>query len=424
MVPRNAVDSLKYWNLNIAMLKAFPTQPYILVADQLIDGDGSCFPAGTALRIQDGKIADIGVIDDVKSESVSVLTAPGSSAMPGFIDCHGYLSVDPNRPDPMGGMHGEDLVERAWLTAKHLSEDLDSGVTTMRVMGEGQNIDLRAKDAIAEGILRGPRLLCSGAPICPSFSHQAPPNGGADGVEGVRRAVRMAIAGGVDWIKLLATGGVNAPGDRATTTLYSSDEIDAVFEECRRTETPVAVAAHGGTSIRQCAEQGARTFEHCAFFDDDALDISAEARVTLVLTLARFFLPNGIERSGKDVPGVPERLQRARENLTALVPKAIDRGASIVLGTDNMHGGLPLDAIEFVRLGASPEQAISALTGEAAATLGVSNEVGHLKVGMRADFAILNGNPLADIRHIAATVAVIRDGLVAMGIDNLHRTAS
>jgi hypothetical protein len=58
-----------------------------------------------------------------------------------MVDCHSYLSVDPARPDPMGSMHGEDLVERAWLTAGHLATDLSSGVTMFRVMGEGRGLD-------------------------------------------------------------------------------------------------------------------------------------------------------------------------------------------------------------------------------------------------------------------------------------------
>ena len=81
----------------------------------------------------------------------------------------------------------------------------------MRVMGEGGGLDLRARQAVAEGELDGPRLLTVGRPIASSRSHQGGPHG-VDGVQAVRQALREEAAKGVDWIKVLLTGGVNAVG--------------------------------------------------------------------------------------------------------------------------------------------------------------------------------------------------------------------
>lgn len=385
----------------------------ILAPDWLIDGDGSLLPAGSAVRLKGTKIEAVGSLSALDPDSADVQQLKGQSLMPGLIDCHGYLSVDPNRPDPMGGMHGEDLVERAWITARHLAINLASGVTTMRVMGEGHGLDYQARQAVNIGLLQGPSLVCSGAPVCPSHSHQAARSGGADGVDGVRKAVRKRVAEGADWLKLVVTGGVNAPGERATTCLYDDEEVSVALREAKTAGLPVAVAAHGGVAIAMCARLGARTFEHCAFFDEDAIETAASHDATLVFTLARFFRPDGIELSGRDVPGVRARLDRAREHLRAAVPKALSCGVSVVLGTDNMHGLLADDARLFVELGATPKTAIAALTGKAARALGLEHITGNLRPSLQADLVAFSGNPLTNIVTLSRPTAVYFAGTLA-----------
>lgn len=391
------------------------TGDLVLAPQWVIDGTGERLPPGTAVRVAGARIAAIGPLDAVTVVGARQVRLAGAALLPGMIDCHGYLSVDPNRPDPMGGMHGEDLVERAWLTARHLALDLASGVTTMRVMGEGRGLDFRARRAVAEGLLAGPALLCSGTPVCPSHSHQVAPTGGADGPDGVRAAVRRAIAQGADWIKLVVTGGVNAPGEWATTSLYTEAEVEAGIGEARNAGLPVAVAAHGGPGVRLCARLGARTVEHCAFFDDDALAAAADHDVTLVLTLARFFSPDGIEWSGRDVPGVLDKLKRARERLETLVGKAVARGVRIALGTDNMHGQLAEDVRLLASLGAGSSTAIAGVGATAAAAMGIAGRAGRLAAGLTADLLVVEGDPLADVGALGRPAAVIRQGRLASG---------
>ncbi|MCB1500267.1 MAG: amidohydrolase family protein [Bauldia sp.] len=395
--------------------KGIDGDAFILAPERVIDGTGEPFPGGTAVRVDRGLIAGVGPLETLHPGSVRTFHLKGASLLPGMIDCHGYLSVDPDRPDPMGGMHGEDLVARSFLAARHLSMDLCSGVTAIRVMGEGAGLDYRARQAIRDGVIVGPRLLCSGAPICPSFSHQAAPGGGVDGVEGVRTAVRRAVARGADWIKLVVTGGINAAGDRATTPLYTEAEVAVGLSEATTAGVPVAIAAHGGPAVAHAVALGARTVEHCALFEDAELEGVARAGATLTLTLSRFFLPNGIELSGRDVPGVLDRLMRARDHLAALVPKAVAHGVEVVLGTDNMHGALATDVRLFVELGADNRTAIRAVTGTAASAMGIGHETGRVTPGMRADLLIVEGDPLTQISDLGRVLAVVTEGRFAVG---------
>jgi imidazolonepropionase-like amidohydrolase len=185
--------------------------------------------------------------------------------------------------------------------------------------------------------------------------------------------------------------------------------------EARTAGVPVAIAAHGGPAVAHAVALGARTVEHCALFEAADLDAVARAGATLTLTLSRFFLPNGIELSGRDVPGVLDRLLRARDHLAALVPKALASGVRIVLGTDNMHGALWTDAQLFVDLGADNRSAIRAVTGEAASAMGIGHETGSLKPGMCADLVVVEGDPLAQIGDLRRVRAVLAGGRVASG---------
>jgi hypothetical protein len=101
---------------------------------------------------------------------------------------------------------------------------------------------------------------------------------------GMRAAMQQTVAAGADWIKLVVAGGVNAPDERATMALYTEAEVAVAMTEARAPSTPVAVAAYGGPSVRFSAGLGANTIEHCALFDNDALDAVVERHATLVLT--------------------------------------------------------------------------------------------------------------------------------------------
>lgn len=132
--------------------------------------------------------------------------------------------------------------------------------------------------------------------------------------------------------------------------------------------------------------------------------------MTLVLTLARFFRPDGIELSGRDVPGILARLRRARAHLETIVPKALARGVAIVPGTDNMHGLLAEDLILLSDFGMRPADALRAATGGAAEAMGLADETGFIRVGKRADLIVVNGNPLGNMSVMRTPQMVIQAG--------------
>ncbi len=361
------------------------------------------------MLVEGDRISAVGPLESLAVPSDTArLELAEETLLPGLIDLHNYLSVDPHLPNPLAQIYGTDMAARGWTAARNLRHDLRSGVTTLRVMGEGHAFDVVVRDAVEAGRVPSPRLLTSGAPITPSHGHQAPPVG-FDGVEGVRLGVRRNLKAGVDWIKLVLTGGVNAVGLGPTDCAYSPAEIVVAVEEARRVGRRVAAAAHGGEPVAMAMEAGVTTIEHGALFGPTEIEAVIKHDGYLVLTPSRFFHADGIERSAKNSPAILATLMRVREVMGEFVPEAIKSGLRIVLGTDNMHGYLPADVAYLVHLGASPAAALRAATGLAAEAAGLA-DTGRIARGCRADLLAVRGNPLDDISALQNIRLIMKAG--------------
>jgi imidazolonepropionase-like amidohydrolase len=93
-------------------------------------------------------------------------------------------------------------------------------------------------------------------------------------------------------------------------------------------------------------------------------------------------------------------------------------GGKIAAGTDtpqqfvvpgaSLHRELEL----YVACGLSPAAALFTATQGAASLLGIQESVGTIGAGMAADFVLLDGDPLADIRNTRKIALVVKDGVV------------
>jgi len=381
----------------------------IVSADRVLDGFGGVH-ADAAVVVSGGHIVALHAREEAARRYPQGVTEhfSGCSIIPGLLDLHGYLSIDPDRPNPMGQMFGSDHFERAWVSARHLLRDLHAGITTVRVMGEGHGLDFAARAAIRRGLMPGPDLITSGVPIAPTHSHQAD-RVGFDGIEAVRHGVRANLRAGADCIKLVLTSGVNAAGNLARALLYSEAEIAIAVEEAARADTYVAAAAHGGAAIETAMRAGVRMIEHGALMDEGDLEHIQKARGYLVATPARFFHPEGIEKSASKSPAILERLMVARAAQDAVMPMALRSGVNVVLGSDNMHGMLHYDMACLVRWGASPLEALTAATARAAEAARLPDR-GALAAGRRADLVVVRGDASRDVTVIAEVLRVMQEG--------------
>ena len=384
------------------------TDRRIISADQVHDGNAPS--AATAVLVGEGRVLEVLPREEVarRHPGVPVEHFEGATIVPGMIDLHGYLSIDPDRPDPMRQMFGSNFFERAWVTANHLRRNLDAGITTIRAMGEGHGLDFAARDAVRSGLLQGSDIIPSGIPLAPTNSHQADKTG-YDGVDAVRHAVRANLRAGADCIKLVLTGGVNAGGNSARALIYSKAEIAVAVEEASRAGTYVAAAAHGGEAIATAMRLGVRMIEHGALMDEaDAEQIQKHGGY-LVATPTRFFHPEGIEKSAAKSPMIMQRLQVARDTQDRVMPKALKSGLKVVLGSDNMHAMLHWDAGCLVRWGATPADAVRATTGLSAEAAKLGDR-GVLAAGRRADLVVVEGDVRKDITALSRVQRVMKEG--------------
>jgi imidazolonepropionase-like amidohydrolase len=380
----------------------------LLVPQRVFLGAGRSME-GWGVVVEGARVASVGPLDKLRCSGRRI-ELPNQTLLPGLIDLHGYLSVDADRPNPMERIYATDFAARAWTAARNLRRDLRSGVTTMRVMGEGDNFDKKVREAIASGLFPGPHLITSGHPIAPTHGHQSHPDGGFDGVEGVRRGVRLNLKQHVDWVKLVLTGGVNSSGPKPTASVYTPEEVYAAVAEAKRMGVPVAAAAFGGDSVLTAMQAGVRTIEHGMMFEDKEIEAVVKHAGYLVLTPSRFFHPDGIEKSARYSPRILKNLMRARETCRAFVPNALKAGMKIVLGTDNNHGGLPDDAAYFVELGADPLTALEAATSRAAEAAFIEDR-GFIREGAYADLIAVEGDPLKKIDALKKIRLVMREGI-------------
>ncbi len=91
-------------------------------------------------------------------EDLHVLDCGDQTLLPGLIDCHNHLSLDPRLEDYLYRMN--DPIPSLTLKAcETMRIDLRSGVTTSRCLGDKGFLDVECKKAVEEDRIEGPRLL-------------------------------------------------------------------------------------------------------------------------------------------------------------------------------------------------------------------------------------------------------------------------
>ena len=118
---------------------------------------------GWIVRIEDGRISGLGP-DPHLSEGARVISLPDQVAMPGLIDSHIHISLDPKQGDPMKQEQLGPRERMRAMEARALAM-LRAGITTARDLGGGAGLELDLRDRIERGDCPGPRLLCAAQPV-------------------------------------------------------------------------------------------------------------------------------------------------------------------------------------------------------------------------------------------------------------------
>ena len=396
-----------------------------VTCDRLVPGDGAPIDDAGVL-VEDGRIVAAGRRTEIDVPSnADRIEHDEATVTPGLIDAHLHLQ-GARSMDPFAWIRESSELGTARATAD-LRALLAAGFTAVRDVGSETGLALR--DAVKDDEIPGPRVFTSGQSISQTGGHgdahylpyEWVEDGGgvatlADGPAECRKAARKRIREGVDCLKIMTTGGVLSEKDAPDQSQFTDAEIQAFTEEAHRVGIPVASHAQGAPGVKAALRNGVDTIEHGFYLDEECFELFAETGATFVPTLA---IMHRLVTRG-DEHGVPEYgLEKAREAREAhfdATRRAYEAGIPIALGTDFIgpelipHGENALEAELLVEeIGLSEREAIEAGTRVAARTV-PAEDIGVLEAGARADFAVFETDPLADITALYDPDAVYKGG--------------
>ena len=405
----------------------------------LIPGDGRPAIDRAALLVRDGRIARVGRAGEVGlPQGAARVDLTGKTVMPTLINVHTHVGFQRGAtyvPENYGRQTILDDLNRALyfgITAV-VSQGIDPGDTALRIRAEQ-----------AAGTLGGARLFLAGRGI--GFPNAGP---GADAYRGIaysvttpeqgRQAVREQAALKVDLIKIW----VDDRNGRAPR--MTPDVSHAIIDEAHKHGLKVNAHVFYLSDVQDLVAAGIDGFAHLAR-DKELNDATVQAivrrGVVMMTTLGtpertthtnvppslaswldgpvREAAPGAmIDRVKAGFAGRDEATASANRERYAILQRTVAKlakaGARIALGSDTGIQDHPFGITDhrelelLVEAGMTPMQVLIAATSTSAAYLKLADE-GALAAGKRANFMVLDANPLDDITNTRRIAAVYVNG--------------
>ncbi len=363
-----------------------------LKAARMFDGKSKALITNGVVLVQGDKIIDVGSNLSIPS-GAQVIDLGDATLSPGFMDAHTHLTADYTGNFNERRLKSLELnvSEMALMAIPYARATVEAGFTTVRDLGsrfEGSHdfVDISLRNAIAKGIIPGPRMLVATYGIGATGGHfddtagfrdrlfgEEPgySDGIADGPDAIRKAVRFQIKNGADVIKAAVSGGVLSMTDEVDTPQFTPAEIAALVEETHRLRKKIAVHCHGDQAARDAIEAGVDSIEHGSFLKPETLQLMKGKGTYLVPTLM------ATEWILGKIDAYPPVLQaKARAAGTArseMFRNAVKMGIKVGFGTDAAvypHGQNAKEFKLMVDLGMTPIDALRAATSADAGSLG------------------------------------------------------
>jgi imidazolonepropionase-like amidohydrolase len=382
--------------------------------------------------------------------SSNTIDLRGLTVLPGLVDAHTHIFLHAYSETPsLNQERDESFVERIVRATNHAKAALEAGYTTYRDLGtEGLgNADVHFRDTINRGIIPGPRMFVATECIASSSGYAIRQENGmsggttvprisdpAEGVDGVRAAVRRRLGAGADIVKFYADyrkrvlrfppaawpGGRDImfppssdlfTGDRNPNLLqFTQMEMNEMVAEAKRGRAPIAAHAQDPEAVIMAAKAGVTSVEHGSMPSEEALQAMKENSTIFVPTLSVF--DSEIRRGGgKD----SERTLRAILDHTKA---AYDKGIKLACGGDTgaiAHGENAREIELMVEAGIPISDVLQAATLHGWESCGgdlCGRRFGLVEEGWAADLVALDGNPTENIGAIRKVKFVMKDGKV------------
>ncbi len=371
-----------------------------------LDGTGKVL-SNVTITIQGSKITSIGP-DNSGAATYNLGTL---TAMPGMIDVHAHVGWHFDKDGRYAARPGTPAQEILY-SAENAYVTLMAGFTTIQSPGQANDVELR--DAIARGVLPGPRILTSIRQINERSGTPAE----------IREKVRQLKADGADVVKIFASASIRDGGKQT----MSDEQLQAVCGESNAIGMRTMVHAHSPESIKASVNAGCQQIEHGVFATDEVLKLMADKGVYFdpnIGVVLQNYLANkshflGIGNYNEEGFAFMEKGLALNE---AMIKKAVATPKlMMVIGTDAVAGAHGHNADEIVARvrqgGQKPMDAIVSATSLAARSMRLEKTVGTLAPGYEADIVALDGDPSTDINAVKRVAFVMRAGRVYKNIRN------
>jgi imidazolonepropionase-like amidohydrolase len=376
-------------------------RPVVLKASIVFDGKGKTL-RNTIIVVEGSKIARIG---GVAPAGAVVYDLSPFTVSPGWIDTHSHISYHFDNNNRNAG-RGELPSQADWHIAENAAVTLAAGFTTIQSPGANADKDLR--DAIARGILAGPRVLTSLEPLTETSGDPAK----------LRDLVRLRKQQGADLVKIFASKSIREGGAQT----MSDDQLQAACGEAKAQGLRTIVHAHSAESAKAATLAGCTSIEHGAYVTDEVFDLMAQRgtyydpNIGLVLQNYLENKPKFLGQGNYNEDGFAFMEKGVAITRDTFKKALTHKNLKIIYGTDAVAGAHGQNYREFIARvrdgGQDPMAALISATSLSAESLNLGDQIGSIAVGMQADIVAFDGNPLTDASAAARAMFVMKGGKV------------
>ncbi|KAI5920410.1 amidohydrolase domain-containing protein [Camillea tinctor] len=380
----------------------------------------------TGLVIGTYKRDDSSPVPDTATE-VNTIDLRGLTVLPGLVDSHTHIFLHPYSETPsLNQMRDESFVERVVRATNHAKAALMAGYTTYRDLGtEGlRDADANFRDTISRGLIDGPRMLVATECIASSGGYEIRQEHGmhchgayaprisdpADGIDGVRAAVRRRLGAGADIIKFYADYRKRQLRFPVPAWPGSREEMNVMVAEARAGKAPIAAHAQSPEAVIMAAKAGVTSVEHGYMPSEEALNAMKENGTIFVPTLAvieALLLPGG---------GSNSNAHRTFQVILDHTKAAYKKGIKLACGGDTgafAHGDNVRELELLVKAGVPLDYVLQAATLHGWEACGgdlCGRRFGCIEKGFAADIIALRGDVAKDLGALRRVDFVMKDG--------------